>query len=247
MENSITSFSGEYAFLSNFYASNITSPTFEDNNTYPSAEHAYQAHKSILTESRLLFTDPKITPGQAKKLGQKVVLRENWESIKVKTMERIVYAKFNQYDHLVGKLLDTYPMKLVEGNHWGDCFWGVYKGHGQNHLGEILMRVREDFIQNKINKNELKLPYDFDLLFDIKTYEQVEEVVAGEYWDDVTPEQLKTLFIRTNTPVPNCLKNTQILMDIYIFPNGTYSRTKPTSAQAQWQKVTIPEFSEEIE
>lgn len=31
---------------------------------------------------------------------------------------------------------------LIEGNTWGDRFWGVCEGFGQNHLGHVLMRVR---------------------------------------------------------------------------------------------------------
>jgi predicted NAD-dependent protein-ADP-ribosyltransferase YbiA (DUF1768 family) len=33
----------------------------------------------------------------------------------------------------------------VEGNSWGDTYWGVCKGKGQNKLGHILMQVRSTF------------------------------------------------------------------------------------------------------
>ena len=36
-------------------------------------------------------------------------------------------------------------MKLVEGNYWKDTFWGVdEKLGGKNHLGRILMEIREE-------------------------------------------------------------------------------------------------------
>lgn len=37
-------------------------------------------------------------------------------------------------------------MPLVEGNSFGDTFWGVdaRTGKGENHLGKILMKVREE-------------------------------------------------------------------------------------------------------
>ena len=45
---------------------------------------------------------------------------------------------------LAAKLLATGEATLVEGNHWGDTFWGVCDGEGRNQLGEILMTVREE-------------------------------------------------------------------------------------------------------
>jgi predicted NAD-dependent protein-ADP-ribosyltransferase YbiA (DUF1768 family) len=42
------------------------------------------------------------------------------------------------------KLLDTGTQTLVEGNWWGDVFWGVCKGVGSNHLGKLLMKLRKE-------------------------------------------------------------------------------------------------------
>ena len=33
---------------------------------------------------------------------------------------------------------------LEEGNTWGDRVWGVCQGQGENRLGKILMKVREE-------------------------------------------------------------------------------------------------------
>ena len=41
-------------------------------------------------------------------------------------------------------LLGTGEMELVEENTWGDRFWGVCRGEGKNHLGRLLMQVREE-------------------------------------------------------------------------------------------------------
>ena len=35
-------------------------------------------------------------------------------------------------------------LKLVEGNTWGDRFWGVCGGVGLNWLGRLLMQVRDE-------------------------------------------------------------------------------------------------------
>ena len=61
-------------------------------------------------------------------------------------MEEIVRAKFVQNPYLMKKLLDTGELLLIEGNTWKDIFWGVdiNSGEGKNHLGKILMNVREE-------------------------------------------------------------------------------------------------------
>ena len=51
--------------------------------------------------------------------------------------------KFN-IPELKQKLLETGNTELVEGNTWGDTFWGVYNVEGENILGRLLMKVREE-------------------------------------------------------------------------------------------------------
>lgn len=137
MENKITSFRDEYFFLSNFYPCDI-----EFNNlTYHSAEAAFQAQKCLDVEEQRVFTE--LTPSQAKRQGKKVKLRPDWEDVKLGIMKAIVFNKFMQNTMLMYKLLDTGDADLIEGNNWGDTFWGVCKGKGQNNLGKILMEVRK--------------------------------------------------------------------------------------------------------
>ena len=57
-------------------------------------------------------------------------------------MLNLVRAKFKQNPGLAEKLLNTGERELVEGNQWGDTFWGVCSGKGENVLGKILMQVR---------------------------------------------------------------------------------------------------------
>lgn len=138
MKNQITSFSGEYEFLSNFYPAEI----FWDGGVYPSVEHAYQAVKTLNPIERIAIGRAS-TPGKAKRLGQKCTLRRDWEEIKLLSMELFVRQKFNLwYPHLQEKLLSTGTAELIEGNTWGDTYWGVCNGEGQNNLGKILMEIR---------------------------------------------------------------------------------------------------------
>lgn len=134
----IDSFSNKYWFLSNFYPCGVT---FNDIN-YLSTEHGYQAEKSTdETIRRLIANAP--TAHIAKKLGRKVKLRDDWEDVKIDVMRELLRVKF-QIPELRKRLLATGMSELIEGNYWGDTFWGVCEGKGENHLGKLLMALREE-------------------------------------------------------------------------------------------------------
>lgn len=138
--NKIDNFIGEYFFLSNFYPVKVT---FEGL-TYDNSESAFQAMKCIIPENRNNFVG--LDPSTAKKRGRTVHLRYDWEEVKEKYMYQIVKAKFEQNLNLKLKLLDTGNAELIEGNNWGDKIWGKCNKtkSGQNKLGKILMKVREE-------------------------------------------------------------------------------------------------------
>lgn len=141
----IRSFSGVYRFLSNFWYS----PVKDGNMIWPTVEHGYQWAKADFSDlsedtiETILAAFLMLTPGQAKDWGQKVQLVPDWEEIKISVMRRLIKAKF-QNPELRAKLLATGDQELVEGNWWGDVFWGVCKGKGQNNLGKILMAERNE-------------------------------------------------------------------------------------------------------
>lgn len=136
----ITEFKGEYAFLSNFHPCVVQMWGL----TFHSSEAAFQAAKCDNPERRVAFCS--LTAAESKRLGREVVLRPHWDVLKVGIMRDVVLAKFTQNDDLRKQLLATGDTELVEGNRWGDVFWGVslYRHHGENHLGKILMGVREE-------------------------------------------------------------------------------------------------------
>ena len=127
-------------FLSNFYPCDI----WMDGVKYPSVEHAFQAAKTLdPDERRNVASQP--TPGKAKAAGRKVSLRPDWDGIKISVMRDLVSQKFLGLigpSQLLYRLQETGESVLIEGNNWGDTFWGV-DGHGFNHLGEILMDIRD--------------------------------------------------------------------------------------------------------
>ena len=134
----INCFDGKYAFLSNFYESPIT----YDGITYPTNEHFFQAMKTLDIDEKKKIAAAS-TPGQSKRLGRAVTLRSDWEAVKSYYMEIGLRLKFQNPD-LAEKLIATGDEELVEGNTWGDRIWGVCNGEGENRLGKLLMKIREE-------------------------------------------------------------------------------------------------------
>lgn len=135
----IKGFSGKYRFLSNFYPSKIILDGLE----YDHVEAAFQAAKTDDVSARRRIREAA-KPGEAKRLGQKVKLRQDWEKIKIQVMEDLVRQKFTTHKDLQEKLLATGDSYLEETNTWNDKFWGVCGAYGENHLGKILMKVRKE-------------------------------------------------------------------------------------------------------
>lgn len=111
--------------------------------TYPTLEHAYQAAKTLDASQRELIRLAP-TPGIAKRLGNKVTLREDWNSLRLDVMRSLLRRKFFPGSELAQKLVDTGQADLIEVNDWQDFFWGKCNGRGDNHLGRLLMQLRWD-------------------------------------------------------------------------------------------------------
>jgi len=109
--------------------------------TFGCSECAYQAAKCANEEDRILFIG--INGYEAKKVGQKVKLRSDWYEIQLGVMEEILRIKFSK-PNLRESLIKTGDQFIAEANTWNDTFWGIVNGYGKNHLGTILMKIRED-------------------------------------------------------------------------------------------------------
>lgn len=134
----INAFRGEYYFLSNFFEA----PVIYEGISYKNNEAAFQSAKVLDKSIRKEFS--LLDPSSAKRKGRHVQLRKDWEEVKYDIMYEICLAKFSQNENLKHKLLATHNQHLEEGNNWGDKIWGTVKGQGENHLGKILMKVREE-------------------------------------------------------------------------------------------------------
>lgn len=137
----IDKFEGNYRFLSNFYGA----PVRFEGITYPSVEHAYVAAKTLVQSERVHISHIG-TAREVKAYGRKLKLRPDWEQVKLSIMEELVRQKFTRWPGLQQMLLDTGDQGLIEGNWWGDTFWGIdlKTQKGKNHLGKILMKVRSE-------------------------------------------------------------------------------------------------------
>jgi ribA/ribD-fused uncharacterized protein len=133
----IKELSGEYRFLSNFWSCFIE----YEGLLYPSVENAYQAAKCANELDKDYFLTCKAS--DAKRRGRIVKMRPDWEEAKLGVMLQLVRQKFQQ-EPLRTMLLATGDQEIQEGNWWGDLFWGTVNGVGENHLGKILMKVREE-------------------------------------------------------------------------------------------------------
>lgn len=145
----IDSFCGAFRFLSNFFPAVVR---FEGL-TFQSTEAAYQAAKTLLPELREQFTS--MMPSEAKVAGKLLEIREDWEDVKEGIMFDLLQQKFEQ-NMAWQRLQATAPRPLVEGNHWHDTYWGVCNGKcrqgphapfGKNRLGEMLMEIRDGYVQ----------------------------------------------------------------------------------------------------
>lgn len=139
----IYGFFGNFRWLSNFYL--LDTPIIYEDMQYPSAEHAYQAAKSLDRHVRQKISEIKLSR-DVKSFAKTIILRDDWEKNKLFVMTDIVTLKFHDIN-LRSKLLNTGSLYLEETNSWGDTYWGVCDGRGENYLGKILMMIRSDIGQ----------------------------------------------------------------------------------------------------
>lgn len=142
-DTAIMLFRGEYFFLSNFYEGKIfdyRGYKFTNTEAPFHAEKCWGRVKEFEMER----------PSQSKKLGRKILMREDWDKVKDQVMYNVCYAKFTQDETLKAKLLATGDRELVEGNCHKDRCWGMTYSQkynlwiGENRLGIVLMKLRED-------------------------------------------------------------------------------------------------------
>ena len=161
VENSTVFFYNRSSPLSNFFPA----PVNIDGVRYICSEQYYQCRKAetLGDEGAALKIMAADDPLTCKRLGDQATrtqeTHKKWEAEKVKTMEKANLHKFQQNPHLKAVLLSTGDMLLAEASP-KDTFWGIgvpikdkrkadrKQWQGQNHLGEVLMKVRGHLKEN---------------------------------------------------------------------------------------------------
>lgn len=141
----IVRFNGPHAFLSNEYPVRVT----HEGVSYPCASSAFLA--STLANQREKELVSRMGYDRAKQRFGVFPGAPGWEERHLATMGQIVREKFSQHPELAHRLAGTAGLKLVAGVRGKrgkavDTFWHVdlYRWEGENHLGRILMRLREE-------------------------------------------------------------------------------------------------------
>jgi len=143
-EYEIKGFFGEYRFLSNFWPAKV----FLDGIEYTSVELAYQASKWKSEDREYFKTCTELESIDYNRTNKpNGYIDEIWNIKKNEIMFDLLKQKFDKdlnpknYE----KLKETGDKYLEEMNWWGDVYWGKDKdGNGQNMLGVMLMKIREN-------------------------------------------------------------------------------------------------------
>ena len=167
--------SDEYRFLSNMYPAKVKwGDSITPERVWPNVEIPYVLSKTIDPNERsagmrLLEQhqgkDADSLGKIFKKWGGKntgnITLRKDWDQVRLPIMRELVKSKFFDNPELGAKLKATKNSHIQEGNYWGDVFFGVSlkdipsrnikAGDGENHLGNILMNIREELPESYRN------------------------------------------------------------------------------------------------
>jgi len=136
------SVSDEYGCFSNFAGY----PIQLAGKSWRTTEHYFQAQKFIDSDHQEAIRNAKgamVAARMGRDRSKKI--KDDWEQIKVEVMTQAVRAKFTQHADLRAMLLGTGEATLVEHTS-NDAYWGDGgDGSGKNMLGQILMKIRDEF------------------------------------------------------------------------------------------------------
>lgn len=142
-------------FLSNFYPCSFTYRGFKFDNSEKAIMWSKAMHFGAIEVANQILQAPN--PKEAKRLGrskQIPFVESEWEQVREQVFYDILMAKFS-VPNMKSKLLETGDRKLAEASPY-DTIWGVglsendprifdeSEWKGQNLLGKVLMKVRED-------------------------------------------------------------------------------------------------------
>ena len=148
-----------YYEFTNFYAADI----HLDDKIWPTTEHYFQAQKFVGTPFAEMIRRCAF-PREAFDLSRNPTVsrwrRSDWDEVKIDVMRKALLAKFTQHERLLKILLSTKNRQLIEHTS-RDSFWGNGGDDtGQNHLGRLLMEIRDNIRKSTSNKAEGSVQHD---------------------------------------------------------------------------------------
>jgi ribA/ribD-fused uncharacterized protein len=106
-------------------------------------------YQSMKTKDRYLRSVVgEMSAAKSKRAGRKLIIRDDWENIKVGVMMMALRHKFAEGTEW-RKRLDETEGEIVEWNNWHDNIWGdcvcinCLLTEGKNLLGKLLMGIRD--------------------------------------------------------------------------------------------------------
>lgn len=123
---------------------------------WQTVEHYYQAQKFVNTKDQdaIQLIWAANTPEYAAALGRDRTrqIRPDWELVNLSIMREAVLTKFLTHLDIQKILLSTGDQIIIEDSPT-DYYWGCgLEKNGQNHLGKILVSVREEIRKRIINQ-----------------------------------------------------------------------------------------------
>jgi len=155
----IEQFEGENRYLNNFFRQRVGNLVLPEGIEVPTVEHGYQADKFTDRSARhdiLITPTGHLARRMSRELKESgVPIRPDWYEVRLDVMRGYVWQKFTLNPDLAELLIATGSQQLVEGNDWGDRFFGVcppFSQKGENWLGKILMETRDELRDLPANK-----------------------------------------------------------------------------------------------
>jgi len=119
---------------------------------YKTVEHYYQSEKFSNQEIKEKIINAS-TPKEASNIGRdrNNIRIPNFDKIKVQVMYKGILEKFRQNRIIAYKLIETRNNMIAEAT-IDEYFWGIGKNQsGENNIGKILIKVREDIKKEILN------------------------------------------------------------------------------------------------
>lgn len=143
-------FINNYNWLSNMYLfpSPITINTDGVEEVIKSSENYYHSRKTNdpILRAKILKMNPYEAKRYCKKHSGNIDLVDNWDDIKEDVMYEALKIKFSIIPLFLKLIFLT--DEIVEDNTWRDTYWGRYNGKGQNRLGILITKLRNEFLSN---------------------------------------------------------------------------------------------------